>query len=173
MANKSKKLKSNESQKKCDFYPVEEIVAKRVTNDERVEYLVKWRSYSSSENTWEPIDHLQDCEPMIRQFETSLVNSTLCQTQDSGEDTEMDSETNDSVIESSVDVLMDGMNGVKGFQRGFEAEEIMAATLVKSEVLFLMKWKGTQDMDIVSAKEANIICPHLVIAFYERRIRFK
>ena len=34
-------------------YEIERIVDKRYRND-RVEYLIKWRGYSDSQNTWEP-----------------------------------------------------------------------------------------------------------------------
>lgn len=34
----------------------------------QVEYLLKWRNYTDSDNTWEPVEHLE-CPEMIKAFE--------------------------------------------------------------------------------------------------------
>ena len=31
-------------------------------------HLVKWKGYPTSENTWEPINHLRNCADLVRQF---------------------------------------------------------------------------------------------------------
>ena len=47
-------------------YEVERIVTKRVQGG-RAEYLIRWKSYSPSKNTWEPAEHLP--EELITAFE--------------------------------------------------------------------------------------------------------
>ncbi len=57
-----------------------------------------------------------------------------------------------------------------GFERGLEAEEIVGATEDGGRLMFLIKWKGANQTDIVLAKDANLKCPQVVIRFYEERL---
>jgi hypothetical protein len=48
-------------------YEVEEILATNKVSG-KPHYLVKWRGYDTSENTWEPIENLAGCHRLVRQF---------------------------------------------------------------------------------------------------------
>ena len=64
---------------------------------------------------------------------------------------------------------------VKGFARGLEAEKILGATNEINQKLpsdFLVKWIGHDKPDWVARGEVNQKIPHLVIEFYEARLRF-
>jgi hypothetical protein len=50
----------------------QEYEVEQILNDKRVSgkpyYLVKWKGYNTSENTWEPIENLTNCAALIRQY---------------------------------------------------------------------------------------------------------
>lgn len=53
-----------------DYYLVESIQAKRYNNRLKInEFLVKWLDYPSTDNTWEPEEHLANVPEIIENFE--------------------------------------------------------------------------------------------------------
>ncbi|KAJ8895791.1 hypothetical protein PR048_001129 [Dryococelus australis] len=57
-----------------------------------------------------------------------------------------------------------------GFDRGLKPECIVGATKNDGKLFFLMKWLNCEDVDMVAADEAKVVCPDIVIKFYEDRL---
>ncbi|XP_063222939.1 chromobox protein homolog 1-like [Bacillus rossius redtenbacheri] len=60
-----------------------------------------------------------------------------------------------------------------GFDRGLKPESIVGATKDDGKLFFLMKWENCDDVDKVAADEAKLVCPDIVIKFYEERLSWK
>ncbi|KAF8028748.1 hypothetical protein BT93_E1412 [Corymbia citriodora subsp. variegata] len=53
------------------FYEIEAVRRKRVRKGQ-VQYLIKWRGWPETANTWEPVENLISCSDVIESFEESL-----------------------------------------------------------------------------------------------------
>ncbi|XP_054272791.1 uncharacterized protein LOC128993042 isoform X2 [Macrosteles quadrilineatus] len=58
-------------------------------------------------------------------------------------------------------------NRPQGFERNLEPERVIGATKSTGELMLHMKWKGSKDTDFVTAREAHLRCPELVIQYYQ------
>ncbi|KAH0950708.1 hypothetical protein HN011_001861 [Eciton burchellii] len=67
-------------------------------------------------------------------------------------------------------IAEDNNSRVHGFKRGLDAEKIIGMADDNGVLMYLMQWKGTDVVDLVSSKEANITCPQVVIQFYKDRM---
>jgi hypothetical protein len=59
------------------------------------------------------------------------------------------------------------MSEPQGFERGLEPEFIFGVVWLRNKLWLLMKWKNCQIAELVLAAEANVICPQIVINYYE------
>merc|ERR1712156_1131106 len=140
-------------------YEVEKIIEKRVKKG-GVEYLVKWKGWDDpSDNTWEPVDNL-DCPDIIQEYEKKH----------GGKDDKKSEKRKAEPSKSGGAKKSDSRP--KGFSRGLTAEKIIGATNDPGELYFLIKWKGSDEADLVPAKEANVKIPQIVIKFYEERLNW-
>lgn len=58
------------------------------------------------------------------------------------------------------------------FARELEAEQIIGCTDKMGYLKFLVKWKGVDQADLMSAKEAKEKYPKIVQDFYHERLSF-
>ncbi|KAL5255623.1 hypothetical protein ACHWQZ_G011005 [Mnemiopsis leidyi] len=161
---KKKSKKRERVEEEEEVYVVEKILDKRVLEDGTVLYYLKWRNYPESDNTWEPVTNL-DCDELISEFEKvhSSKGASAASSPPKKKRTHSKKQNNG----------YDASNEPIGFERGYEAEEIIGATDLDSQIMFNIKWKGADILDWVPAKEANVKCPQVVIKYYESCLTWK
>jgi len=142
-------------------YSVEKVADKRTVKG-KVEYLLKWKGYGDEDNTWEPSENL-DCQDLIEEFEKKRA----------AQKAKKDADKRKSAAGSGSDAKKKKGNDddrPRGFDRGLDPERIIGATDSSGELMFLIKWKGSDEADLVPSREANVKCPQTVIKFYEERL---
>uniref|UniRef100_A0AAY5EQ77 Chromo domain-containing protein n=1 Tax=Electrophorus electricus TaxID=8005 RepID=A0AAY5EQ77_ELEEL len=151
----------------------------------RVEYFLKWKGFSDKHNTWEPEKNL-DCPDLIAEFmktykkgssgtgtpgsATKSSSSSGARSKDSSGSKKRNSDEEEEGGSKPKRKKEDEILVARGFERGLEPEKIIGATDSCGDLMFLMKWKDSDEADLVLAKEANHKCPQIVIAFYEERL---
>ncbi|CAN0556497.1 unnamed protein product [Ectocarpus sp. 8 AP-2014] len=158
-------------------YEVEKIMEKRIQKG-NIEYLVKWKNYDDpDDNTWEPRDNLKEATAIIKLYEKDLDAKNSAAAKSGTPANKRKSTAAGKENEPKV-AKVDPKGGKKnddkprGFARGLAPEKIIGATNEPGELFFLIKWKGTEEADLVAAKEANVKIPQVVIKFYEDRLNW-
>ncbi|KRT78627.1 hypothetical protein AMK59_7866, partial [Oryctes borbonicus] len=139
MSRSSKKGDSGEPEE----YTVEKIIDKRYDAKGNIEYLLKWIGYDDKDNTWEPVDNL-DCPNLIATFEAERAKQEK-------EQSKKRKSAGTPSLESKKKKTDD--KKVHGFERGLEPEKIIGATDSSGQLMFLMKWAGTDEADLVPSKQ--------------------
>merc|ERR1712020_147403 len=143
-------------------YVVEKCVDKRVGRNGKVEYLLKWKGYGDEDNTWEPRENL-DCEDLIEAFEKKRKEKSEKKKAEKRKSGATSSDASSKKKKGDEEKP-------RGFNRSLDPERIIGATDSSGELMFLIKWKGSDEADLVPAREANVKCPQTVIKFYEERL---
>lgn len=194
MGKKShKEQSSSSSSEEEEEYVVEKVLDRRVMRG-KVEFFLKWKGFSEEHNTWEPEKNL-DCAGLISEFMKTYNNnkssgggvdagpsgrakdgsgskrkkSTADETKDASRPKRNKTDDEKSTASRAKKTAGDEVH-ISGFERGLEPEKIFGATDSSGELMFLMKWKGSDDADLVPSKEANVKCPQIVIAFYQEHL---
>ncbi|EDV92738.1 chromobox protein homolog 1 [Drosophila grimshawi] len=127
-------------------FVVERIVDKRITADGKVEYLIKWRGYTSADNTWEPEENC-DCPALIQKFEESRAKSKK---------------------RGEKKPKCEEIQKPRGYERGLELAEIMGATDVTGDTKYLVRWQYCEEFDLVPSVLVAEKDPQLLIEYYQK-----
>ncbi|XP_011786075.1 PREDICTED: chromobox protein homolog 5 [Colobus angolensis palliatus] len=157
MGKKTKRTADSSSSEDEEEYVVEKVLDRRVVKGQ-VEYLLKWKGFSEEHNTWEPEKNL-DCPELISEFMKKYKKMK------EGENNKPREKSESNKRKSNFSNSADDIKSKK-------KREVMKPFVVKdvSYTLHLIKAKDTDEADLVLAKEANVKCPQIVIAFYEERL---
>ncbi|XP_013877605.1 chromobox protein homolog 1 [Austrofundulus limnaeus] len=146
-------------------YVVEKVLDRRVVKG-KVEFLLKWKGFSDEDNTWEPEENL-DCPDLIAEY---MQKHKEKEEKKRESKRKASSEATGDLEERAGKKRKEEGEKARGFGRGLQPERIIGATDSSGELMFLMKWKNSDEADLVPAKEANVKCPQVVISFYEERL---
>lgn len=188
----------NSSEEEEAEYVVEKICSRRVRKG-KVEYFLKWKGYSESENTWEPEENL-DCQDLILAFEENRTKEENAANAKSDKVAKKDKEnsgrtssasnkrknedsnkasgskkkrTDSGKDETDTESVSDGSTRHSehtGFDKGLDAEKILGASDSNGGLYFLIQFKGVDQAEMVAASVANVKIPQMVIKFYEERL---
>jgi len=146
-------------------FVVDKILDKRMRNG-KIEYYLSWKGYGPEENTWEPKENL-DCPELIKAFEDKLKAKKESEKRKKGHKS---GSLDEGPSPKKAPDHPEEDARPRGFDRGLQAERIIGATDSSGELMFLIKWKGSDEADLVPARQANVKAAQVVIQFYEERL---
>lgn len=175
-----------------DEYVVEKILEKRIMDDGRIEYYLKWRGFTDEFNTWEPEENLQ-CDDLIREFKRELkrkrslgrfrnkknkilrqrlpsVNEKVLPNKNSENKTEL--LTASAGDQNTSDTGKSQCQRSSAMKEGRKGRKISGATNIGGQLQFQLKLEDQEEPCFVLAQDAYKDFPLLVIDFYEKILRF-
>jgi len=160
------KKDAEQEQEVPEEFVVEKVMDQRIVNG-KVEFFLKWKGFTDADNTWEPEDNL-DCPELISAFLEAQKNVVEKPESSKRKSSTDEPETDDASKGKKKKEMV--VEKPRGFARKLDPERIIGATDSSGELMFLMKWKDSDEADLVPAREANTRCPQVVISFYEERL---
>ncbi|XP_054477685.1 chromobox protein homolog 3b isoform X2 [Anoplopoma fimbria] len=148
-----------------------------------VEKIIRRRIFNGAENTWEPEDNL-DCPELIEEFlrntpfpegneEDQTQQELIPKEEMTEQETEiscMQSQQQAHTVQSNSEPSDTQSDTPTNLSTYLEPECIIGSTDRQGELMFLVKWKNSDDVALLPAREASARCPQVVIDFYEQKL---
>lgn len=144
-------------------YIVEKVVDKRLNKHGKVEYLLKWQNYPSSQNTWEPEEHL-NCPDLIAVFEESLSNRPKDEKKSIRKTMKIGSKSSKKT-KSTETVKTDVTKKLE-----LNIERIVSVINENNVLYICVKWESVKDFEWIPSQIVHKKSPQLLIDYYERHI---
>ena len=173
-----------------EYYEVERICKYKIKNGKR-HYLIKWKNFPSSSNTWEPEENLT--QDLVAEYHrrseskksTSAKKSASVPLPPNPHRRRIVSSTNrddDSVQEDAASNLTQNsitpqpteeeVDKFKVNYQGKIATSVNGAVRIQGQLFHKVSWKDTTQDELIPAKFSNFLWPSLVIDFYQRHSHF-
>ena len=158
------------------LFAIEEICGARIQNGKK-EYYIKWKLYARSPMSWELAENIYAPDLVAAYYKAEEEREEWRKWREK-EDEERRKRwaafQNKGQKKQKARKTFPVSRRDSGFRRGLEAEKILGARESNGEKVFLMKWKpgGEEYANWVSSSHAKIICPQVVIAFYQKNLPF-
>lgn len=153
-------------------YIVEKIIDKKIGDDGKPQYLVKWENYNASNNTWEPRHNLVGCDNAIERFELQKTENLLKNIRKE----RLGSVSNKQIaIRSNTRRRIATKSLAKTTTKNldYQVKEIVGLTRVNNERYFLISLAGSKGQSFIRTSIANVVFPRLVIDFYYKHVGWK
>lgn len=127
-------------------YCVQNILDKRKRTNCAVEYLIKWKGYNHSYNSWEPKTHLNHCKRLMRQYELKQK------------------------IKKKIDQVYKFTPSPD--KNPIKIIDAIKVANCDDVVYILMKWEGRKETDLVPFEVAQTMYTRALLQFYHSRTVF-
>ena len=173
-----------------EYYEVEKILKCKAKKGKRV-YLIKWKNFPSTSNSWEPEENLTedlvaDYHRRIDSKKTSDLNKSSSITSPqvhhrrrivslSGNSSNDEASNEDSASNFSSNYItqpatQEELDKFLSIHSGKTPLDVNGAVRIQGKLFHKVSWKdGSQD-DLIPAKFSNILWPSLVINFYQKHM---
>ncbi|XP_060859436.1 chromobox protein homolog 3-like [Metopolophium dirhodum] len=98
---------------------------------------------------------------------------TMIEVEKTDESNKSDLTVNNDNIDGSEKNMSEKMENNVTNQTKKIVEKIISAGFLNGQLTFLLKWEGIEKLDVIPAEKANLMCPQIVIKFYEERVGWR
>lgn len=138
-------------------YVVEKILDKKIDSKGFAKYLVKWEGFPPSENSWEPLEHLAECDKIMQNYETSRAMKLATKIRD----------------KNGTTTVNNNRQRRPSKHRRYEVGDVMGLTEANNERYYLISLANSTQKTFIRSSLANKLFPGKVIDFYLKNLRWK